>query len=71
LTVDDAPPKSMAAHRPRTDEAIAMFIDDTRALWRATAGAKRISVEFPIKAGGTRSAAYDVAGLDRSKMPGW
>lgn len=71
VSVDDAAPKSMAAHRPTTDAAIAMFIDDERALWRATSGAKRLSVEFPVKAGGTRSAMYDVAGLDRSKMPGW
>ena len=28
-------------------------------------------IEFPVKAGGTRTAAFDVAGLDRSKMPGW
>jgi hypothetical protein len=71
VTVDDAAPKSMAAHRPNTNEAIAMFIDDARVLWRVTAGARRLRVEFPVKAGGTRTATYDVAGLDRSKMPGW
>jgi hypothetical protein len=71
VQVDDAAPRSVAAHRPKTDEAIAMFIDDARALWRATAETKRISIEFPVKAGGTRTASYDVAGLDRSRMPGW
>jgi hypothetical protein len=71
VKVDDSAPTSMAAHRPKTDEAIAMFIDDARALWRATAAAKQLSVEFPVKAGGMRTATYDVAGLDRSKMPGW
>ena len=71
VTVDDATPKRMAARRPPTDEAIAMFINDARALWRLTAGAKRLSVEFPVKAGGTRTVSFDVAGLDRSKMPGW
>jgi hypothetical protein len=71
VTIDDAAPVSMAAHRPRTDEAIAMFIDDWRALWRATAGTKRLSIAFPVRAGGTRTATYDVAGLDRSRMPGW
>jgi hypothetical protein len=71
VTVDNAAPTRMAARRPATDEAIAMFINDARALWRLTAGAKRISVEFPVKAGGTRTATFDVAGLDRSKMPGW
>jgi hypothetical protein len=71
ITVDDGAPTSMAARRPRTDEAIAMFINDWRALWRMTAGASRIAVEFPVRAGGTRTASFEVAGLDRSKMTGW
>jgi hypothetical protein len=28
-------------------------------------------VEFPVKAGGTRTAVFEVAGLDRTKLPGW
>ena len=48
-----------------------MFVNDWRTLWRLTQGAKRIQIEFPVKAGGTRTASFDVAGLDRSKMPGW
>jgi hypothetical protein len=36
-----------------------------------TAGAARISIAFPVTAGGTRTASFDVGGLDRSKMPGW
>jgi hypothetical protein len=71
VTVDDGTPTQMAARRPRTDEAIAMFINDWRALWRMTAGAARIGVEFPVRAGGTRTASFEVAGLDRSKMSGW
>jgi hypothetical protein len=71
VTVDDLAPENMAARRPNTDEAIAMFINDAPALWRLTAGAGRISIEFPVKAGGTRTASFDVAGLDESKMPGW
>ena len=71
VTVDDADPKSMAALRPDTDEAIAMFINDERGLWRMLKDAKQVSVEFPVKAGGTRTAAFEVAGLDRSKLPGW
>lgn len=71
VKADDTAAMSMAAHRPKTDEAIAMFIDDWRALWRAMAGAKQLTVEFPVKAGGTRTATFDVAGLDPSKMPGW
>jgi hypothetical protein len=71
VTVDEAPPKPMAGRRPPTDEAIAMFVNDWRTLWGLTHGARRIQIEFPVKAGGTRTAAFDVAGLDRSKMPGW
>lgn len=71
VAVDDGAPKPMAARRPRTDEAIAMLIDDARALWRLTAGAKRLSIAFPVNAGGTRTAVFDVAGLDRSKLPRW
>lgn len=71
VKVDDAAPKTMAALRPKTDEAIAMFINDERALWRMTKGAKLIVIEFPVQAGGTRSAAFEVAGLDRGKLPKW
>ena len=71
VTVDDQPAKTMAGSRPKTDEAIAMFIEDERALWRMTRGAKRLSIEFPVKAGGTRTAVFEVGGLDRSQMPGW
>ena len=71
VTVDDAAPGAMRGLRPKTDEAIAMFITDWRALWGLTAGAKRITIEFPVKAGGTRTASFDVGGLDRSKLPGW
>ncbi len=71
VTVDDAAPKSMSANRPKTDEAIAMFIDDERALWRMTKDAKRLSVEFPVKAGGTRTAVFEVGGLDETKLPAW
>jgi hypothetical protein len=71
VEIDDDAPKRMAARRPKTDEAIAMFINDAPALWRLIGSAKRASVEFPVKAGGTRTASFEVAGLDRSKMPGW
>jgi hypothetical protein len=71
VTVDDLAPERMAARRPNTDEAIAMFINDAQTLWRLTANAGRITIEFPVKAGGTRTARFDVAGLDASKMPGW
>lgn len=71
VTVDDAPPRPMAGRRPPTDEAIAMFVNDWQTLWTLTRGARRIQIVFPVKAGGTRTATFDVAGLDGSKMPGW
>ena len=71
VTLDDGPPRPMAARRPKTDEAIAMFIDDAFGLWRATAGAKKVSIEFPVKLGGKRSASFEFAGLDRSKLWGY
>lgn len=61
----------MAAHRPDTDEAIAMFIDDDKALWKLVRNAKRISITFPVKAGATRTAEFEVGGLDTTQMPGW
>ena len=71
VRVDAAPAKTMAGSRPKTDEAIAMFIEDERRLWRMTKDAKLFSIEFPVKAGGTRTAVFEVGGLDRSQMPGW
>lgn len=71
VRLDAAAPKAMAASRPKTDEAIAMFIEDERALWRMLRDGKRLRIEFPVEAGGTRSATFEVAGLDRSKLPGW
>ena len=71
VQADDAKPKAMAASRPKTDEAIAMFIEDERALWRMAKGAKRLSITFPVKAGGTRTAVFETGGLDASKLPKW
>lgn len=71
VKVDDGAPKSMAALRPDTDEATAMFINDERALWRMVRKAKTVAIEFPVKAGGARTAVFEVAGLDGAKLPGW
>lgn len=67
----DGEPRRMAASRPRTEDAIAMFIEDERALWRLVAEGQVIEIEFPVKAGGTRTATFEVGGLDTKKMPGW
>lgn len=71
LKVDDAAPKPVAASRPKTDQAIAMFIEDERALWKTVKAAKTIAIEFPVKAGGTRTAVFEVGGLDPPKLPKW
>ncbi len=71
VTVDAAAPKRMAANRPDTDEAIAMFINDEKALWRMIDGAKRLKVEYPVKAGGTRTVEFEVGGLDRDQLKAW
>ena len=71
VAIDDGKPRSMAASRPKTDEAIAMFIEDERALWRLARGAKTLAIEFPVKAGGTRTAVFETGGVDAAKLPGW
>ena len=71
VTVDGRAPERLAAWRPDTDEAIALFIRDTATFWRLTGDATRLSIVFPVKAGGMRTAVFDVVGLDASKMPGW
>lgn len=71
LKVDDAAPKPVDASRPKTDQAIAMFIEDEKMLWKTVKGAKVIAIEFPVKAGGTRTAVFEVGGLDPSRMAKW
>ena len=71
VTLDDKPAKNLPASRPKTDEAIAMFIDDERALWRMTKDAKVMRIEFPTKAVGRKTAVFEVGGLDRSKLASW
>lgn len=69
VSIDDGEPQRMAANRPDTDEAIAMFIDDNRALWRAIDGAKKVVIEFPVAPEGSRTVEFEVAGLDRARLP--
>lgn len=71
VTVDDGPQRGMAASRPDTDEAIAMFIEDEAALWALARDAGTIAIEFPVAAGGTRTAVFEVGGLDDARMPDW
>lgn len=69
--VDDRAPERLAAWRPDTDEAIALFVRDAAQLWRLTGDAARLRLRFPVAAGGTRTAVFDVVGLDEAQMPGW
>jgi hypothetical protein len=71
IKIDGKPAKSLPGSRPKTDEAIAMFIEDERALWKMAKGAKTLEIEFPVKGLGKRSAMFEVAGLDPGRMPGW
>jgi len=71
VAVDDAAPRNMAANRPDTDEAIAMFINDDKALWRRIRDANHLSIEFPVRDGSRHTVVFEVAGLDRSRLPGW
>lgn len=67
----DGKTRTLRGSRPDTDEAIAMFITDHRALWRIFKSAREVSIEFPVKPSGTRTATFEVGGLDAEKMPGW
>lgn len=69
VSADGGPARPMAAWRPDTDEAIAMFITDHKRLWKTAATARRLSIEFPVKAGGTRTAVFETAGVDAGRMP--
>jgi hypothetical protein len=69
VRIDDGPERSMAAWRPDTDEAIAMFITDHKRLWKNAAQATQLSIEFPVKAGGTRTAVFETKGVDPTTLP--
>lgn len=71
VIADGAAAKSMDAWRPDTDEAIAMFITDYKLLWKLLRKTQMVSIEFPVKGGGTRTAIFETGGLDGKQMPGW
>lgn len=71
VSADGGAAKAMDAWRPNTDEAIAMFITDYKALWKLAGKSKTVEIEFPVKAGGTRKALFETGGLDSKQMPGW
>ena len=69
--VADGKARTLPGSRPKTDEAIAMFIDDYKALWKLAKASKQLSIEFPTKAVGSKTAEFEVGGLDASKLPKW
>lgn len=71
VVADDAKPRTMAGSRPKTDEAIAMFVEDYKTLWKLANDSEVLSIEFPVKAGGTRTATFETGGLDPDRLPGW
>lgn len=62
---------TLPGSRPRTDEAIAMFIDDWKGLWKLAKSGKQLAIEFPTKTVGARTVQFEVGGLDPGKLPQW
>ena len=71
VAIDGGEPRRMAASRPDTDEAIAMFIEDHKALWKLAKASKQLSIEFPTRHVGKKTAEFEVGGLDATKLPKW
>lgn len=69
--IADGKAHTLPGSRPKTDEAIAMFIDDHKALWTLATSSAQLSIEFPTKAVGKRTAEFEVGGLEAWKMPKW
>ena len=67
----DGKTHALPGSRPKTDEAIAMFIDDHKALWKLAKKSRQVSIEFPTKAVGKRTAEFEVGGLDALRLPKW
>jgi len=67
----DGKAHTLPGSRPKTDEAVAMFIEDNKALWKLANASKQLSIEFPTKAVGKRTAEFEVGGLDASKLAKW
>lgn len=62
---------TLPGSRPKTDEAIAMFIEDWKGLWKLAKSGQQLSIEFPTKMVGKRTAEFEVGGLEPSKLPKW
>ncbi|KAF1712645.1 hypothetical protein CSC70_00365 [Pseudoxanthomonas kalamensis DSM 18571] len=71
VTTDDGKSRRMSANRPDTDEAIAMFIDDEKALWKLARNNKALAIEFQTRDVGAREVVFETGGLNPTHMPGW
>lgn len=69
--VADGKTHALPGSRPKTDEAIAMFIDDHKALWKLAKASKQLSIEFPTKDVGRKTVDFEVGGLDPARLPKW
>ena len=69
--IADGKTHTLPGSRPKTDEAIAMFIDDHKRLWKLATSSEQLSIEFPTKAVGKRTAEFEMGGLEAWKMPKW
>ena len=67
----DGKTHTLPGSRPKTGEAIAMFVEDHKALWKLAKASKQLSVEFPTKAVGKRIAEFEVGGLEPAELPKW
>lgn len=67
----DGKVQTLPGSRPKTDEAIAMFIDDHKSLWKLAKSSKQLSIQVPTKTVGKRTAEFEVGGLDALKLPKW
>ena len=62
---------TLPGSRPKTDDAIAMFVEDWKALWKLAKSGKQLSIEFPTKGVGRKTADFEVGGLDPARLPKW
>lgn len=62
---------ALSSHRPDTKEAIAMFIDDDKALWKLARNNKSIEIEFGTRDLGAKTAVFETGGVLPERMPGW
>jgi hypothetical protein len=71
VKTDDGKVRTFSAFRPKTDEAIAMFINDYKGLWKLARENKAIEIEFLTRDGGAKTAVFETGGVNATQMPGW